>query len=377
MITFYHIYNALKLSKIIKKLHLNRILYLILNPFIHSKIKIDETEICNARNFLQSISPNPANSCLCKPRECKSDYDLQVIIPAYKTAQYIEKCIDSVLALPTSYSIIITVVNDGSPDNMIEILKKYNSDPRVEVITQENRGFSGARNRALENIKGCYVTFLDSDDEFLKGVKIDELLSFIQRNNIEILECGYVMFRGEKDLKVMRHQDIISDKANGLLYGFPWGKIFKAELFSQIQFPERYWFEDTIMAFIIFPMCKKVATSSTLLYHYRINPQGISSTSRGNVKSLDTYWITEQLLADRVTLNLHNDKAFSEVMLGQIRMNNSRVKNLARLDIDRAVFILTADIWNKYFHDMNISSPLTRALTEYDFGKYKLLLELS
>lgn len=82
-------------------------------------------------------------------------------------------------------------------------------------------------------------------------------------------------------------------------------------------------------------------------------------------------------MADRVTLNLHNDEAFSEVMLGQIRMNNSRVKKLARLDIDRAVFILTADIWNKYFHDMNISSPLARALTEYDFGKYKLLLELS
>ena len=184
MITFYYIYNALKLSKIIKKLHLNRILYLILYPFIHNKIKIDEIEICNARNFLQSISPNPANSCLCKPRECKSDYDLQVIIPAYKTAQYIEKCIDSVLDLPTSCSIIITVVNDGSPDNMIEILKKYNSDPRVEVITQENRGLSGARNRALENIKGRYVTFLDSDDEFLKGVKIDELLSSIQRNNI-------------------------------------------------------------------------------------------------------------------------------------------------------------------------------------------------
>lgn len=79
------------------------------------------------------------------------------------------------------------------------------------------------------------------------------------------------------------HEDTASDKANGLLYGVPWGKLIKAELLEKVKFPDGYWFEDTLMAFIIFPMCIKVATSSSKLYHYRINPKGITIRSRNNV----------------------------------------------------------------------------------------------
>lgn len=157
------------LSKIARKLHIKNLTYHVIQPFIHEITGSGEKAVCNARNFLQSVSTNPANSCLCTPKENSCIYDLQVIIPAYKTAQYIERCIDSVLSLPTSRRLVVTVVNDGSPDNTAEVLKKYDAETRVEVITQENRGFSGARNRALDSIKARYVTFLDSDDEFLVG----------------------------------------------------------------------------------------------------------------------------------------------------------------------------------------------------------------
>ena len=221
------------------------------------------------------------------------------------------------------------------------------------------------------------MTFLDSDDEFLGGVKIDEILRFIENNDIDILECGYVTFNDATDLQVVRHKDDVSDKANGVLYGFPWGKFFKAELFSNICFPEGYWFEDTVMAFVIFPLCRKVATSSVLLYHYRINPDGITSKSRGQNKTVDTYWITEQLLKDRKTLGLQNDLYFAEVMLQQIRMNYNRIKSIRNKDADRAVFILTANLWEQYFSDIKIDSPLVMALTERDFLQYKFVLELT
>lgn len=332
----------------------------------------------NARNFLQKISPNPCNSCICRQKDNECKYDLQVIIPAYKTAQYIEKCVDSVLSLPTSHNIICTVVNDGSPDNTDVVLKKYENDRRVEVVTQENRGLSGARNRALDMMKARYVTFLDSDDEFLvKDVNIDELLSFADNNKLDILECSYVTFYKKTDKMTFRHENIVSDNACGLLYGFPWGKLFRSELFSRICFPERYWFEDTVMAFVIFPMCNKVATSSTLLYHYRINPKGITSESRRNVKVLDSYWITEQLLVDREALGLYNDEDMADIMLSQIKMNYGRIKNLGNKDIDRAVFVLTANLWNKYFNGMRKSSPLVKALTDYDYLQYRLIIDLN
>lgn len=361
------------------KKYIGKFVCKMLLPFIHGEVDCIENSVNEARRFLVGISPNPNKSCLRNDKtKSTQEYDLQVIIPAYKTAQYIERCIDSVLALPTSRRIIVTIVNDGSPDNTAEILRKYEEESRVEVITQENRGFSGARNRALDDIKARYVTFLDSDDEFLRGgVKIDELLQFADDNDIDILECSHVIFNDKTDLQTIRHENVISTKANGLLFGVPWGKIFKSELFSCIHFPEGYWFEDTVMAFVIFPMARKVATSSQLLYHYRMNSEGITSKSRGNVKSLDTYWITERLLADRALLGLRNDEMFAEVMLQQVRMNYNRIRNLERTDIDRAVFVLTANLWEKYFHNIKINVPLAKALVNRDFLQYRLVLELN
>ncbi len=365
------------IGKVAKKLHLEKLAYLMAKPFAHAIAGGTENDICNAEIFLQSLSANPANSCLRSKKEHGWSYDLQVIIPAYNTGKYIERCIDSVLSLPSSRSIIVTVVNDGSQDNTGEVLRKYDKEPRVEVITQENRGFSGARNRALDSIKGRYVTFLDSDDEFLRGVNLDELLMLVDGTDADVLECGYVTFDGETDLRVVRKRDSVSDYACEALYGFPWGKIFKAQLFSGIRFPEGYWFEDTVMAFVVFPMCRKVATSSALLYRYRINPQGITAKARGSAKCLDSYWITEQLLADRVNLGLPNDEAFAEVMLRQVRMNHSRIKSMGRTDVNRAVFVLTANLWAKYFHNAKTSSPLAKALAERDFMQYLLSIEFN
>ena len=100
-------------------LHLNVIVYYLLEPFFHKSIKYRENDMDDARNLLESLSPNPDNSCI---REEESKlmrlYDLQVIVPAYKTANTIKGCIDSVLNQHTQYKILITVVNDGSPDNM-------------------------------------------------------------------------------------------------------------------------------------------------------------------------------------------------------------------------------------------------------------------
>ena len=183
------------------------------------------------------------------------------------------------------------------------------------------------------------------------------------------------MFNDKKDLKVFCHENSVSDNGYGLLYGYPWGKIFKAELFSRIRFPNGYWFEDTVMAFVIFSMAKRVATSNVLLYHYRKNPQGITSKSRGKVKILDTYWISEQLLHDRETLKLHNDITFAKVMLQQVKTNYHRIKTLGRSDIDRAVFVLTADLWNKYFSNIKSTSPLAKALAMNDFLQYKVSIE--
>ncbi len=85
-----------------------------------------------------------------------------VIIPAYNTAQYIQQTLRSVYQ-QTERDFEIIVINDGSPDNLTEVLKQE-TDSRLCIINQENKGVSVARNRGIQEARGKYIAFLDSDD---------------------------------------------------------------------------------------------------------------------------------------------------------------------------------------------------------------------
>lgn len=91
--------------------------------------------------------------------------DLSVIIPVYNTEQGLRACLDSVLA--SGYrDFEVILVDDGSTDGSPEICREYaGRDQRIRLIRQENQGVSAARNRALEEGRGKWVVFVDSDDE--------------------------------------------------------------------------------------------------------------------------------------------------------------------------------------------------------------------
>ena len=90
---------------------------------------------------------------------------ISIIIPVYNGEKYIGRCLDSVLH-QTFKEFEILVINDGSQDGSLEILREYEKrDPdRVKVITQENRGVARTRNRGIELTKTKYLMFIDQDD---------------------------------------------------------------------------------------------------------------------------------------------------------------------------------------------------------------------
>ena len=95
--------------------------------------------------------------------------NISVIIPVYNVREYILRCIRSVLRQNNcQYEII--VVDDGSPDDSIELLKSFLStgvknSEKVKIIHKINGGLSSARNAGLKEAAGEYVWFVDSDDE--------------------------------------------------------------------------------------------------------------------------------------------------------------------------------------------------------------------
>ncbi len=123
---------------------------------------------------------------------------------------------DSVLSQNTKYHILQTIVNDGSPDHSRDILSKYEHLPNVEIINQENQGFSGARNAGLKVIKGKYVAFLDFDDILSVG-SIDVLMDKVIATDADIVEGGYATFlRKDEEVDVVKHQPTFGDSIANL-----------------------------------------------------------------------------------------------------------------------------------------------------------------
>lgn len=101
---------------------------------------------------------------------------VSVIIPVYNVRLYLERCVQSVLR-QTYKDLEIILVDDGSKDNSGELCDQLAlSDQRIRVIHQVNQGLSGARNTGIRHATGEYVTFIDSDDEWLLDDGLDALV---------------------------------------------------------------------------------------------------------------------------------------------------------------------------------------------------------
>ncbi len=301
--------------------------------------------------------------------------DLQIVVPAYKVEKYIGRCLDSVLRQTTKYKIMVTVVNDGSPDKTREILRKYESDARVTVIDQENKGLSVARNTAIDTIKGRYVTFLDSDDELHPG-SIDVWLDTAYRENADLVVGGYTTFSDSHwPQSTVVHPYEVIDHWCRVVHGYPWGIAIKADRMQHLCFPEGYWFEDTMYAFLLYPTSNKCVTIPDIVYHYRSNPYGISATSAGNPKVIDTLLVTMQLLADGEKLGIKPDAPLYNVFLYQVSQNYNRIHSLHDSSIDRLVFRMSCYLRERYFSAWRTSDKrlqlIEQSLLSCDFGKYR------
>ena len=300
-----------------------------------------------ARALLESVSPKPQSERSVRSSACDSETAISVIVPVYNVELYVGRCLDSLKAQAGDISTEIIVVDDGSTDESGRIVDDYSSDPRFRIVHQRNQGFSGARNTGLELARGRYICFVDSDD-YVEPTFLQTMYNAAEKEDADIVEAGYYKLFADGATKQMLHPAVsLHNDTTGTIFQYPgffWGKLFRRELFEHIRLPEGYWYEDTIVHFLLFRMCKTFVYLQQPLYAYRVNEKGITKSSVGNPKAIDSCWILEYCLDMSDQLQLERDDVFYKQLLyhcGFILW--SRVRTLPE-DVQMAVFVLAAKL---------------------------------
>lgn len=124
---------------------------------------------------------------------------ISVIVPVYNTEKYLPRCLDSLLAQSFS-DFEILLIDDGSTDNSLSVCRSYaQRDRRIEIISTEHIGVSAVRNIGLDNAKGEYIMFCDSDD-YVETEWISALYKAICRHPDSLCNCEYAMTKPSQNI---------------------------------------------------------------------------------------------------------------------------------------------------------------------------------
>lgn len=215
---------------------------------------------------------------------------LSIIIPIYKVEDYLERCLDSVLA-QTYENFQLILVDDGSPDGCGAICDRYaQKDPRIQVVHKENGGVSSARNAGLAQVKGEWIGWVDPDD-WIDPDMYSYLMDAALTGQADVVMCGRVEEYGDhtkerswEKVRVLNREEamhhlLLNDDMQNLL----WDKVWKRSVFEGMQFWQRRTYEDIAMMHRLFERIQCLVWLPEAKYHYFQRPTSIvSDTSLGN-----------------------------------------------------------------------------------------------
>lgn len=222
---------------------------------------------------------------------------ISIIIPVYNSEKYLEKCLDSVLA-QTFTDFEVLLINDGSADESGNICDDYaQKDSRIRVFHKHNGGVSAARNLGLNNAKGEWICFMDSDD-YLDANYLKALLDSVKNNDsLDLAIHGFkrISKKGETIITFGNHIVKANDyhnlfeKIEVFKYGYPFSKFYRRDLITRhgIRFPENYSFAEDLSFFLNYLSYSDIIKFENVAnYNYISNDNSLSRT----FKSSEEYW---------------------------------------------------------------------------------------
>lgn len=213
---------------------------------------------------------------------------ISVVIPAYNTAQWLPRSLDSLLA-QTHQNLEIIVVDDGSSDDTRAVLEGYTAKyQNIRAIYKENGGVTSARLRGAAEAAGDWIGFMDADD-YVEPQMYARLLALATENSADIAHCGHQIRFADGRIEYVHKSDRVrvQDHRTGL-----WElldnrevslslctKLYRRELFQGIE----NWMdtsirynEDLMMNYYLFDRAKQSVFEGVCPYHYILREDSAS-----------------------------------------------------------------------------------------------------
>lgn len=242
---------------------------------------------------------------------------LSFIIPLYNSAQWLPKCLYSVLNqdIPESEMEIICV-NDGSPDNSADLAREIAKEhPCIIVIDQENQGPSGARNTGMRHATGKYLCFVDPDD-FVEPNVYGGLIKQMEEQQLDMLRFDYQVVNEHYEIIPKRPFELKFDYTSQLMTGTQflserldiacniWRYMYRTEIITknEIWCYVGDYYDDTPWLPLVLQKAERMNVCDTVVYDYMersdslVNaksPRAVQRKIDGGLMLLDI--LTEQL----------------------------------------------------------------------------------
>lgn len=249
--------------------------------------------------------------------------NISVIVPVYNVEKYLERCLKSLLN-QTFKDIEIICVNDGSTDNSLQILEKFNG---IKIINQQNSGLSVARNTGLKSATGEFVAFVDSDD-FIDPDFYEKLYAKCIQYNADVACAGIIRENNKKKNILVEYKDesfstTIKEKfeiAKCPQYNFVWNKLYRKSFLidNHITFVPGMIYEDMWFTPEILEKSNGLVCVGETFYHYWKHKdtliKGNSDKSRAD-KILGHEFLSEKCKKYNVNFNKKEELVYKEDLL--------------------------------------------------------------
>lgn len=225
---------------------------------------------------------------------------VSIIVPVYNGQDFINRCLNSLIN-QTYSNVEIIVINDGSTDNSLDLLKKYND--KIILINKENSGVSDSRNLGLEKASGDYIMFCDIDDWYEKVT--------VEKAVCEIGNCDLLKYREtrvfsdgssikrKENLAPMLYEKEEIDIVIRRLFDLSWAThiycfIYKTEIIKKnnIRFNSKIRYaEDANFILQYLLKVKNIKVIDEYLYNYYENSNSVTNNYSSIFKNMENLQI--------------------------------------------------------------------------------------